>query len=113
MRRRILTIALWVVLGIPVVLLLGFLGVPTEFAVAWILVFAAAALIAQQSFLDETRPVAARIAAGRAARLGRVAPRLVDRHAHRHGGAVLPAPGHGSRGSAPARARSPPRVGGS
>ena len=54
MTRRIVVIAAWIVLGVPVALLLDFLGVPLPFAIAWILVFAAALLIAQQSFLDET-----------------------------------------------------------
>ncbi|MBS1697600.1 MAG: hypothetical protein JST25_04265 [Actinobacteria bacterium] len=54
MTRRIVVLALWVLLGVPVVLLLDFLGVPLAFAIAWILVFAAAMLIAQQSFLDES-----------------------------------------------------------
>lgn len=56
MRRPIVMTVVWVVLGIPVVLILGFLGVPLAFGLAWILVFAAALLIAQQSFLDESGP---------------------------------------------------------
>ncbi len=56
MRRWIVLIVLWIVLGVPVALLLDFLGVPLPFGIAWILVFAAALLIAQQSFLDESGP---------------------------------------------------------
>ncbi|MFJ4166752.1 hypothetical protein ACIPY5_14460 [Microbacterium sp. NPDC089698] len=56
MRRWIVLIVLWIVLGVPVALLLDFLGVPLPFGIAWILVFAAALLIAQQSFLDEAGP---------------------------------------------------------
>lgn len=54
MRGRILIIVAWIALGVPVALLLAFLGVPIEFAIAWILVFAAALLIARQSFLDDS-----------------------------------------------------------
>ena len=56
MRGRILIVVAGIVLGVPVALLLGFLGVPLEFAIAWILVFAAALLIARQSFVDESGP---------------------------------------------------------
>ena len=56
MRRPIVMAAVWIVLGVPVVLFLGFLGVPLVFGAAWILVFAAALLIARQSFLDEAGP---------------------------------------------------------
>lgn len=56
MRGRVLIVVVWIALGIPVALLLAFLGVPLEFAVAWILVFAAALLIARQNFLDESGP---------------------------------------------------------
>lgn len=56
MKGRILIVVAWIALGIPVALLLAFLGVPLGFAIAWILVFAAALLIAQQSFLDESGP---------------------------------------------------------
>ncbi|MBS1906539.1 MAG: hypothetical protein JST33_08225 [Actinobacteria bacterium] len=56
MRRWILLVVLWVVIGVPLALLLDFLGVPLPFGIAWILVFAAALLIAQQSFLDESGP---------------------------------------------------------
>lgn len=56
MRRWIVLIVLWIVLGVPVALLLDFLGVPLPFGIAWILVFAAALLIAQQSFIDESGP---------------------------------------------------------
>ncbi|UXW87264.1 hypothetical protein NFX31_07050 [Microbacterium azadirachtae] len=56
MRRPIVLAAVWILLGVPVVLFLGFLGVPPVFGAAWILVFAAALLIARQSFLDEDGP---------------------------------------------------------
>ena len=56
MKRWIVLIVLWIVVGVPVALLLEFLGVPLPFGIAWILVFAAALLIAQQNFLDETGP---------------------------------------------------------
>ncbi|MCE4024487.1 hypothetical protein LXM50_00715 [Microbacterium sp. Au-Mic1] len=56
MKRWIVLVVLWIVVGVPVVLLLGFLGVPLPFGIAWILAFAAALLIAQQSFLDESGP---------------------------------------------------------
>ncbi|GAA4488736.1 hypothetical protein GCM10023171_28740 [Microbacterium panaciterrae] len=49
-------IVLWIVLGVPTALLLQFLGVPLPFGIAWIIVFAAALLIAQQSFVDESGP---------------------------------------------------------
>ncbi|MGN8027687.1 hypothetical protein [Microbacterium sp. 22242] len=56
MRRWIVLVVLWIAVGVPVALLLDFLGVPLPFGIAWILVFAAALLIAQQSFLDESGP---------------------------------------------------------
>lgn len=56
MKRWIVLVVLWIVIGVPVALLLSFLGVPLPFGIAWILAFAAALLIAQQSFLDESGP---------------------------------------------------------
>lgn len=56
MKRWIVLVVLWIVIGVPVSLLLSLLGVPLPFGIAWILAFAAALLIAQQSFLDESGP---------------------------------------------------------
>lgn len=56
MTGRVLMIVPWVLLGVPVVLLLALLGVPLPFGIAWILVFAAAVLIARLSYVDESEP---------------------------------------------------------
>ncbi|MBS1675099.1 MAG: hypothetical protein JSS74_14180 [Actinobacteria bacterium] len=54
MKGRIIIVVLWVMIGVPLAALLQFLGVPLPFGLAWILAFAAAVLIAQQNFVDES-----------------------------------------------------------